>query len=254
MSDVMDNVDKFIADISNTIDYLIDNIQWDFYEKKFNLEGSLGYHNHDGTFYHHNSIDWIINNAFNKNPKNCISMLEYICYKNSITFDFSDIKNEIDMSENEVDFEFPKRNLKNLRVFISYSSEDLIEAERIYNIFKDSEIHCFLASKEIKLGENWDERIFEELINADIFIFLLSEDYKNSFWCNQESSIGYLKREFSNSIVIPLLMDTVTPYGIFYKIQGINSKNIKEIKDFSKFINSNSISFDNAIELEYKIN
>ena len=29
-------------------------------------------------------------------------------------------------------------------------------------------MHCFLASEEIKLGENWNERIFEELIKADV--------------------------------------------------------------------------------------
>lgn len=179
-------------------------------------------------------------------------MLEYICYKYNINFDFEDIRNYIDLEEKDIGIEFPKSDFQHFRVFISYSSEDYEEAIRIYNIFKNANMHCFLASEEIKLGENWNERIFEELIKADVFIFLLSESYKKSFWCNQEASIGFLKRELNNSLVIPLLTDNIMPYGIFYSVQGTNSNKIKTLKDLSKFIDSNSVSLDNALNLEYE--
>lgn len=244
--------DKFIADISNKIDYLMDEIDWEFMENKFNLEKCIGWYDDDGMFIHFKSLELIIDNSFNYNPKNCVQMFEYICYKYKIDFDFSEIKSYINLDEKEINFEFKETDFKNLRVFISYSSNESKEANRIYNIFKNANIYCFLASEEIKLGENWDDRIFEELINADIFIFLLSENYKKSFWCNQESSIAYLKRELNNSVIIPLLTDTVCPYGIFYKIQGISSNQINAINDFSKFIDLDAISFENAINVEYQ--
>lgn len=216
--------DKFIADISITLEPFFDEIDWEFLEKKFDLTGSIGKYNNHNIYYYQESVERIIDNSFNLNSKKCIEMLEYICYKYNINFDFEDIRNYIDLEEKDIGIEFPKSDFQHFRVFISYSSEDYEEAIRIYNIFKNANMHCFLASEEIKLGENWNERIFEELIKADVFIFLLSESYKKSFWCNQEASIGFLKRELNNSLVIPLLTDNIMPYGIFYSVQGTNSK------------------------------
>lgn len=244
--------DKFIADISITLEPFFDEIDWEFLEKKFDLTGSIGKYNNHNIYYYQESVERIIDNSFNLNSKKCIEMLEYICYKYNINFDFEDIRNYIDLEEKDIGIEFPKSDFQHFRVFISYSSEDYEEAIRIYNIFKNANMHCFLASEEIKLGENWNERIFEELIKADVFIFLLSESYKKSFWCNQEASIGFLKRELNNSLVIPLLTDNIMPYGIFYSVQGTNSNKIKTLKDLSKFIDSNSVSLDNALNLEYE--
>ena len=244
--------DKFIADISITLEPFFDEIDWEFLEKKFDLTGSIGKYNNHNIYYYQESVERIIDNSFNLNSKKCIEMLEYICYKYNINFDFEDIRNYIDLEEKDIGIEFPKSDFQHFRVFISYSSEDYEEAIRIYNILKNANMHCFLASEEIKLGENWNERIFEELIKADVFIFLLSESYKKSFCCNQEASIGFLKRELNNSLVIPLLTDNIMPYGIFYSVQGTNSNKIKTLKDLSKFIDSNSVSLDNALNLEYE--
>lgn len=245
MNDIMRTDDKFIVDISIALEPFFD-------EKRFDLTGSMGTYDINDIYYCEESMERIVINSFNSNSKKCIEMLEYLCYKYNIDFDFTDVKDYINLEEKDINIEFPKSDFQDFRVFISYSSNDYEEANRIYNIFKNADMHCFLASQEIKLGENWDERIFEELIKADIFIFLLSESYKKSFWCNQESSIGYLKRELGNSLIIPLLTDETIPYGIFYSVQGINSKKIKNLQDLSKFIDSDSVSFNNALNLEHE--
>ena len=253
MGDILDDVDKFIIDISSKLEDFIDDIDWDYLNEKFDLNDFWGYYDEFyEDFFRYDSTERIINNAISINPEKCIKMLEYICYKYSIDFNFSFIKDEIMLHNKESNIEFPKKDSKNLNVFISYSNNDIDEANRIYAIFKKNDIHCFLASEEIKLGENWDDRIFEELIKSDMFIFLVSENYKNSFWCNQEASIGYLKRECSDAFVIPLLIDNVNPYGIFYKIQGISSNLINDIDDFARFIDNNAVSFDNAVKLNYE--
>ena len=225
MGDILDDVDKFIIDISSKLEDFIDDIDWDYLNEKFDLNDFWGYYDEFyEDFFRYDSTERIINNAISINPEKCIKMLEYICYKYSIDFNFSFIKDEIMLHNKESNIEFPKKDSQNLRVFISYSNNDIDEANRIYAIFKKNDIHCFLASEEIKLGENWDDRIFEELIKSDMFIFLVSENYKNSFWCNQE----------------------------VYKIQGISSNLINDIDDFARFIDNNAVSFDNAVKLNYE--
>lgn len=240
----MDETTKFIIDISNQIEPFFYDINWKFFEEKFDLENFSV--NNNGEYI--DSVDWVITNAFNENPLECIRMTEYICYKYNIEFDFSKILEEINLNNKNNAIEFPQSNIESLRVFISYSSEDFEEANRIYKIFKEADISCFYANEEIKVGEKWNDRIFEELISADIFIFLISENFKKSFWCNQESSIGYLKFELDDSIIIPLLLDNVKPYGILYNIQGKPLKNFRTIEDFAELIDSEAISFESAIE------
>ncbi len=243
----MDKLDKFIIDISKRIENLNQEMDWEYFESKYNFNITRRYSSELDDFIFVSSIEWIINNAFNENPINAIKMLEYICYKYGITFDFTEIKEEVKLSNKEVNITFPKEALNDKRVFISYSHHNLKEAEKIYNIFLNEDMDCFLASEDIKIGETWDEKIFEELVKADIFIIMVSKEYKESFWCNQEVSIGYLKREFNNSLVIPIIIDDTTPYGIFYNIQGVPYSHINSINDFIDIINPEGVSFDNAV-------
>ena len=112
-------------------------------EKKFDLTGSIGKYNNHNIYYYQESVERIIDNSFNLNSKKCIEMLEYICYRYNINFDFEDIRNYIDLEEKDIGIEFPKSDFQHFRVFISYSSEDYEEAIRIYNIFKNANMHCF---------------------------------------------------------------------------------------------------------------
>lgn len=63
------------------------------------------------------------------------------------------------------------------RVFISYRSQDPDKslAEDFYEALKAAGNQPFMAAKSIRLGENWPQRIDEELERADYFVLLLSE-------------------------------------------------------------------------------
>src|SRR4028119_1406284 len=63
------------------------------------------------------------------------------------------------------------------RVFISYRSQDPDRtlANEFFEALKAAGHQPFMAAASIRLGENWPQRIDEELERADYFLLLLSE-------------------------------------------------------------------------------
>lgn len=61
-------------------------------------------------------------------------------------------------------------------VFISYRSKepDIGLAQQFYESLKAAGHHVFLAGESIRLGENWSQRVDDELEQCDFFLLLLS--------------------------------------------------------------------------------
>ncbi|KYC34635.1 hypothetical protein WA1_50425 [Scytonema hofmannii PCC 7110] len=70
----------------------------------------------------------------------------------------------------------PKSVTKPARVFLSYRSEepDMGLAHTFYDALKSVGHKVFMAGENIRLGENWAQRIYEELEQCDYFMLLLS--------------------------------------------------------------------------------
>ncbi|MCK9603419.1 MAG: toll/interleukin-1 receptor domain-containing protein [Candidatus Omnitrophica bacterium] len=119
---------------------------------------------------------------------------------------------------------------KTLKVFISYSTKNKTIAGRVKTILERYDIESFLAHEDINITEEWKKRIMLELREANVFIAILSKDFKDSDWSPQESGMAYLK----NILIISLLFDDIAPFGFLGDSQG------KRIKD-------------NLIPLEYII-
>jgi hypothetical protein len=66
---------------------------------------------------------------------------------------------------------------QSVRVFISYRSQDPDKslAEDFYKALEAAGHQPFMAAKSIRLGENWPQRVDQELEQADYFLLLLSE-------------------------------------------------------------------------------
>ena len=62
------------------------------------------------------------------------------------------------------------------RIFISYRSQDpdLSLAQQFYEELRQAGYHAFMAGESIRMGENWPQRIDEELQQCDYFLLLLS--------------------------------------------------------------------------------
>lgn len=149
---------------------------------------------------------------------------------------------------NKINIDLPKLGSDEIKVFISYSSQDYKEAKKIYNMFKCGEIDCFLAQHNLKGGNKWEPIIFQKLINSNFFILILSNNFLNSTWCNQEASIAFLQYEINDAALIPIKIDNTEPYGIFQGVQRVSYEDFDSLEKFVELIDTRSFSFGNAIE------
>ena len=119
---------------------------------------------------------------------------------------------------------FNRGKINKLRIFISFSKRDQDVAKEIQKFFEDYGFECFLSVNSIKSGDDWRESILDEIQKSKIFIFILSENFKDSDWCDQEAGMAILKKAQGFEILIfPLrLSDEIKPYGFLNKYHGEN--------------------------------
>ncbi|AXV37305.1 MAG: hypothetical protein CIT01_03370 [Methanobacterium sp. BRmetb2] len=104
-----------------------------------------------------------------------------------------------------------------IKVFISYSNKEKLVAAEVKEILERLGINSFMAHNDIEISEEWKKRILNELKEADIFIPILSNNFKDSKWCSQEAGIAC----FRDILLIPLTLDkSINPYGFMDHRQG----------------------------------
>ncbi|MBG1260875.1 trypsin-like peptidase domain-containing protein [Nostoc commune] len=96
-------------------------------------------------------------------------------------------------------------NSESARVFISYRSQDpdLSLAQHFYEAIKAAGHEAFMAGENIRLGENWPQRIDRELERCDYFLLLLSSQSAantspvrlDSIQCFKLLSMGLLQQQ-----------------------------------------------------------
>jgi hypothetical protein len=111
-----------------------------------------------------------------------------------------------------------------IKAFISYSTKDkkygtAVKAtlDKINKATPDKiNLESFLAHDDVRVSEEWKKCILAELKECKIFVPLLSEAFKGSDWCGQET--GFVV-ERGNVLIIPLSIDGTVPYGFISHIQ-----------------------------------
>jgi hypothetical protein len=107
--------------------------------------------------------------------------------------------------------------MKRLRIFISYASTDKNIAGEIADKFKRyAGFEVFLGHDDLEYSPDWLKDIWEKLNKADIVLPLLSENFLNSGFANQEMGIAIAR----NKDVIPLTLDGTKPKGFIYLKQA----------------------------------
>jgi len=106
--------------------------------------------------------------------------------------------------------------LRTLRVFLSYSHKDRELAGEIKEYIEDYRLEVFLAHEDIEPSREWQEEIIRSLKACDIFIPIVSENFKESKWCDQESGIAFAEDKY----IIPINVSLV-PYGFIGKYQAL---------------------------------
>jgi len=103
------------------------------------------------------------------------------------------------------------------RAFVSYSVERKHDGGAVKACLIEFGYECFLAHDDLRVSEEWKQRILQELGEADVFVALLSKEFMESKWCGQE--LGYIVSR-PEVLVIPLSLDGTMPYGFIDHLQG----------------------------------
>lgn len=109
-----------------------------------------------------------------------------------------------------------------ISAFISYSSKQKLIGETFKSCLEN---YCgyetFIAHDDILGSTIWEEEIIKAIKNADFFIPLISKEFKESPFTDQETGIAVcLKKK-----IIPVKLDEINPYGFIKKYQALQYRN-----------------------------
>lgn len=105
--------------------------------------------------------------------------------------------------------------------FISYSSKQKVIGGKLKTYLENfCGYDTFIAHEDIPGSTIWEEEIVQAIEKADFFIPLISKDFKESPFTDQETGIAvYLKKR-----IIPIRLEITNPYGFINKYQALQYK------------------------------
>lgn len=101
--------------------------------------------------------------------------------------------------------------------FISYSYADREYARQAKQVLEEVGVTAFLAHEDLEVSEEWKERIIEELKDCDLFVPLLSKDFRRSKWAPQEAGFVASRPKVR---IAPLSIDGTIPFGFMGNVQS----------------------------------
>lgn len=104
------------------------------------------------------------------------------------------------------------------RLFLSHSSKNRLIASQIQKASIKFAISVFVAHEDIEPTKEWQNEIELALSSMDSLAALLTDDFKESNWCDQEVGIAIGRKV----LIIPI-RSGIDPYGFVGKYQGIAS-------------------------------
>jgi WD40 repeat protein/energy-coupling factor transporter ATP-binding protein EcfA2 len=108
-----------------------------------------------------------------------------------------------------------------LRVFVSYASEGLEPARMVRGWLVAENHHVFLAQDlpdGIAVGEQWRERLYAELRQADAMVCVISASYLKSSWCDAEIGAALLNK----ILLLPLRVQPDISHPLLTEVQHID--------------------------------
>lgn len=104
------------------------------------------------------------------------------------------------------------------RLFLSHKAEIKVQAGDLKTRLIAFGVSCFVAHEDIHPTREWQEEIENALDSMDAFVALMTEDFHDSLWTDQE--VGYALARSVPIIAVRLGKD---PYGFIGKFQAISS-------------------------------
>jgi hypothetical protein len=87
-------------------------------------------------------------------------------------------------------------------IFISYSRKDEDYAQRLTRKLRSEGLEVWIDQNSINYGENWEDRIYEGVINCEAFIVAMTPSSKKSKWVQREIAWA----DQANKPIFPLLL------------------------------------------------
>lgn len=156
------------------------------------------------------NVNNTISDALHDNKENATEMIKFIFRRYNIPQNKFNELFEIQENTRQNPEEICKT------VFISYSNENKQYCSEIKNLLNQIGLYGFLAHEDINISREWEVEIFKQLKQSDIFIALLSEDFKKSDYCSQEVGMALQKE----AMIIPLSIDGTESFGFLSKYQS----------------------------------
>jgi nucleoside phosphorylase len=101
---------------------------------------------------------------------------------------------------------------KRWTIFLSYSSQDRLFADRLYQKLCDAGITVWYDEKEILIGDDILSKIGEGLSGSDFLLVVLSETAINSNWVKAELAPKILQRVDRQKVtILPIVLGDVDP-------------------------------------------
>ena len=126
-------------------------------------------------------------------------------------------------------FDYIKQNFYDLEcdlnAFISYSSKDKEIAGIVKDALSNLGINSFLAHEDITPSQEWQEVIVNQIKTCNIFVPIITENFRESDWTAQESGAAFIK----GMDIVPISAyfpggSFTQPYGFISKYQALKWK------------------------------
>lgn len=109
-----------------------------------------------------------------------------------------------------------------ISAFICYSSKQKLIGGKFKAYLENlCGYEAFIAHDDILGSTIWEEEIIQAIKNADFFIPLISKEFKESPFTDQETGIAVCLEKK----IIPIKLDQVNPYGFIKKYQALQYEN-----------------------------
>jgi hypothetical protein len=125
-------------------------------------------------------------------------------------------------------------------IFISFIHEEERYAQAIQRFLREalpeSKLDVFVASDKwaIYAGEEWLDRIFQELKSAKVVLLILSQDSVTRPWVNFEAGAAWLKP----AIVIPVCIENMTKDNLPKPYSSLQAVELEKPDDQDYLISS----------------
>ena len=95
-------------------------------------------------------------------------------------------------------------------IFISYSRNDRDFVHRLVHDLETAGISVFFDQR-VKPGASWVDSISNAIEHAKFLLIVLSPDYVDSVWAQEEMKVGLLRESEGKAMVIPLMVRKCQP-------------------------------------------